>query len=288
MKGLYKADELSNAQYHANAEYYSSSQLKDAIDDIEYFHLKYILKRIERKEIPAFAIGTYYHTAILEPERLYEECAVFSGKIRSGKKWIAFKEENADKAIITMSELTQAENLIEATRKSPRSMEFLEKGVAETSCFTELDGLKVRVRSDWMDVERGFIMDLKSTTGPVKNPFKIQQKVANYQYDLSAAMYLDAFNQEVGGQLTDFYWVFASKDQAQCKAWKATDKMLEIGRRKYRYAISQIRKFKALGWNFVDEIGDVDPSPWEESTWKDMEPVEVPIEEVINRDIDLI
>ena len=271
--GLYRG--ISNEKYHEvlpwGEAFVSSSQLKDANEDIEVFHKKYILKEIERKEIPAFAIGTYYHTAILEPELLGEECAVYEGGIRKGKVWEEFKKTNAGKAIITAKEFLQADALIQATKDSPIAMSLLAEGEAEVSLYTELEGVKVKVRADWINFEKGYVLDLKSTTGNAKDVRKVQQKISSYCYDLSAALYLDAFNNELGkaGEplLEDWYWTFASKDFKNCRTYRASKHNLEVGRSKYKAALRLIKKYSELGWQFQDEIIELDAASWEKLEW---------------------
>ena len=62
------------------------------LEDPEKFYKEYITKEIPRKEVSAFDVGTYFHTAILEPHLLEKECAVYPGAVRRGKEWDAFKE----------------------------------------------------------------------------------------------------------------------------------------------------------------------------------------------------
>lgn len=292
--GLHRG--ISNEEYHEVLDwgeaYVSSSQLKDANEDIEVFHKKYILKEIERKEIPAFAVGTYYHTAILEPELLEKECAVFSGGVRRGKVWDAFKEENKDKAIITSKEKLQADNLIKATQDSPIAMNLLSKGEAEVSLGVMLCGVKVKVRADWINFEEGYVLDLKSTTGNAKDVRKIQQKISGYSYDLSAALYLDAFNEYLGQQglplLDTWYWTFASKDFRNCRTYRATEHNIAVGRAKYRAALEEIKKYSDRDWVFVDEIIELDAAGWEKLDWLSEEERKVKKKTISSGDEDLL
>lgn len=220
-------------------------------------------------------IGTYFHTAVLEPHKLKEECAVWDG-IRRGKAWVDFLDLNKNKTIITSKEVDRANNLINATRKDEQSMKLLAEGEAEISCFAELEGLKVRVRADWMDVNRGFVMDLKSTTGNAKNIQKTQKTIEMYHYDLSAAMYLDAFNQALAKAkkplVKDFYWVFASKDMENAQVYKATERMLELGRLKYKRALKNIKEAAASGWAFPSTVLEVSPATYIEQIWTEENP----------------
>lgn len=273
--GLYKAAELSNSEYHKIREgeevFYSSSQFKTAKEDIELFYKKYILKEVVQESNAAFDIGQYYHTAILEPELLDSECTVYPGKTRRGKEWEAFKEANKDKVILTQGDYLKAENLITATKESPIAMGLLSEGESELSLFTEFMGVNVKVRADWINFEEGYILDLKSTTGNCKDVFKTQGKISNYDYDLSAAFYLDVFNSYLGKKglplIETFYWTFASKDIANSRTYRATDRMIEVGRAKYRKGLALIKEYQANGWTFYDILEDLSPLPWEEQVW---------------------
>lgn len=274
--GLYEAKDLSNEQYHGAEGFYSSSQFKTAVECVELFYRKYVTGELVQKSIPAFATGTYYHTAILEPELLEEECVVFTGKVKRGAAWEKFKDENSSKTIISLSQKAEADNLIQATNACTTAQELLKSGVPELSLFTKLAGFPVKVRADWIDLDRGFIMDLKSTTGNAKSEKAIIKKVASYDYDLSAALYLDAFNSYLKSQdmplLSKFYWVFASKDEANCKTYLASPKMIELGRRKYMFGLRKLEEAMANGWSFPDTVATVSPEPWELQSWEGEEP----------------
>ena len=94
--------DLPSDEYHGTPDTWSSSNLKTANEDMETFIKKYVTKEIPREHINAFDIGTYFHTSILEPHKLDEECAVW-GNQRRGKEWEEFQEKNKHKAIIILS-----------------------------------------------------------------------------------------------------------------------------------------------------------------------------------------
>ena len=285
--------DLTSEEYHNMGGTFSSSQLKTMLEDPEMFYRKYITKEIERESIPAFDIGTYFHTAILEPEKLSHECAVYGG-IRRGKEWEAFKVVNAGKAIITTTELDQANSLIYAVKSSPIAQEYLGKGKPEISCFAELyifhteiycngllltpdgwvetnyfslaksKGLKVvvKVRADLLG-DTGFILDLKSTTGNVKDARSMRTKVSSYSYDLSAALYLDIFTAAGGRLYKTFIWTFASKDYGNCQNYIASDTNIKIGRAKWSKAVCLLVERIESGWKFPDEMMILEPQFFE-------------------------
>lgn len=308
---------ISNADYHKQLDpdehFYSSSQLKTILDDPETFKKKYITRELEANEsIPAFDIGTYFHTAILEPHLLQEECAIFRGKVRRGKVWEEFKAENEGKAIITEKEYELAKNLIVATQKSEIAMDLHKGGQAEVSLGIEvltdgkdifimtnkksmykldvkegwqihsnapMDGLtsvRLKVRCDYINAKKGYIADLKSTTGNAKDVHKTRNKISSYQYDLSAAVYIDLFNARfIAGEkphrLTTFWWVFASKDYSNCQAYwtgvgpggELEQSNLQVGRAKWRKAVLEIAKYQSLGWEIPEEPKSLAAQPWE-------------------------
>lgn len=268
------------------------------IEDPEVFYKKYVTKEIGRESLPAFDVGTYFHTAVLEPEKLEEECAVFGGGIRRGKEWDDFKSNAGSRAIITKSEKETADKLIAAIKGSPICMGFLDSSKPEVSAFIEiyvlgedvyaikdevvhvlvsvgwvpaLDvepesitefGTKIilKTRADALGMGTGVISDLKSTTGNCKNAYEMQGKVNSYQYDLSAALYLDVFSMASNEDYHTFVWLFASKDMGNARAYRATDKNIMVGRAKWKKAILDLAFYLNNNWTFTDSLGEIGPS----------------------------
>jgi ribosomal protein S26 len=274
LHSIISGEELGNEEYHSQSKWWSSSQVKEALSDIRTFYKTFISKELSkdfgRQTQIAMDIGTYFHTAILEPEKVIKECSVWEG-MRKGKAYEEFMVKNKGKTVITATDFEKAQALISAVKKDPESMKLLNKGEAEVSAFTKLQGLNVRVRADWIDLDRGFIMDLKSCGGSVYDEFEIAKKIENLHYDLSAAMYLEAFNRVLKKQkkplLHSFYWVFASKDTACAQVYKASPRMLALGASKLNRALNTIKDNESKGWAFESSVIELDPSPWAEGQW---------------------
>jgi hypothetical protein len=283
--------DMGSEEYHNTPGTWSSSQLKTMNEDPEVFHRKYIAKTEERQESAAFDVGTYFHTSLLEPEKVATECAVFEG-IRRGKEWEKFQEENKGKAIITATEHKVALGLVDAVRKSPISMARLAQGDSEVSAFVPIyvygtdiyshDGrvlgkygwtsekgkvpkgavhLVIKVRADRL--AESYILDLKSTTGNAKNEYAMRGSISKYTYDLSAALYLDMFTIGLDRDVSEFVWTFASKDMFNCKSYIASNDNILIGRAKYKKAIADLAFYISNDWEFEDSIGILNPNPWE-------------------------
>lgn len=295
---LIPSNEMSSEEYHGTEGTYSSSQLKTMLEDAEIFYKKYILKEISRESNSAFDVGTYFHTAVLEPEKVADEVACYPGPIKRGKEYEAFREANKTKLILSKTEKETADKLVAAIQDSPISMAYLAVSKPEVSAFiemyvmgndvfairgeecfyltstgwvtTSLDyeiedikdfgvRLVIKVRADALGVGNGVISDLKSTTGNAKKVHDMQGKVSAYQYDLSAALYLDVFTIASGEEYDTFIWLFASKDMGNARAYKASHKNIMVGRAKYKKAIVELAKYISNGWSFEDSLGEIGP-----------------------------
>lgn len=285
--------DMESHVYHSTPNTYSSSQFKDCLDDEEVFYKKYISKEIERETSDAFDLGSYFHTGVLEPHKLKNDCAVFPGKVRRGDAWEKFKKKNQNKAIITPKQLESAKRLIEAVQDSPVAMGYIERGTPEVSAFleimvsqgeifapkqkimltnrgwakTEIPSLKksvsmvVKVRADSHGDD--FILDLKSTSGNAKSEKSMRDKVSYYNYDLSAALYLDVFSAVEKKQRDTFIWTFASKDVFNSRSYVASETNILVGRAKYRKAILKIAEGISSKWVFSDYLAVLEPNHYE-------------------------
>lgn len=278
--------------YHGNAGSWSSSQFKDALDDMDLFIKKYIQKVIARESNAAFDIGTYFHTGVLEPHKLKFDCIVYPGKVRRGKDWDKFKVKHQSKAIVTQSQKDQAEGLVRCVKASPIAQGYL-VGTPEVSLFTEIAILSgniyapyfnvVLTRDGWQHLDYAmsfkkafkmivkvradmlgdtFISDLKSTTGNARSNKSMREKISHYQYDLSASLYLDMFSL-VKPELQEFAWIFASKDFFNSRTYTASETNIRVGRAKYMKAMLRMADYAAGGWQSVDYLDQLEPLPYE-------------------------
>jgi len=298
---------MSNQDYHGLEGFYSSSQVKTMLEDAELFFKKYILKEIPRETTGAMDVGTYFHTAILEPTKLNEECVVAPCKVRRGKEWDSFLAANSSRCVITQGELESAEALIKAVKNSRIANELISKGDAEVSGFAEIvcfgddiygngkiltpfgwkatskelyatafmKGVKIglKVRADLINLSEKYILDLKSTTGNAKDERGMRQKVSSFVYDLSAAMYLDIFSLITDEKFETFYWTFASKDIGNCKTYLADKENILIGRAKWKKAVLSIAFYSKHNWKFEDELGILMPNFYEKEWLKQEETI---------------
>ncbi len=286
--------DMSSEEYHSTPNSYSSTQFKDLLDDEDVFIKKYIEKTVEREQIAAFDVGTYFHTGVLEPHKLKDDCIVFPGKVRRGKEWDRFKKKHGSKAIVTQSQKDQAEGLVKAVANSPIAQGYLD-GDPEVSLFVSIIisagriyapafnkvltkdgwedtgankalvgfGMTVKVRADTLGAR--YISDLKSTTGNARSNRSMRAKIKNYDYDLSAALYLDLFSL-VRPDLNEFVWIFASKDLFNSKSYRASQDNIHVGRAKYMKAMIKLADCAQNNWQSVDYLDVLEPYP-EDLEW---------------------
>ena len=279
--------DMSSEAYHGSVGTWSSSQLKDMIDDEEVFIKKYIHGQREQVENEAFDTGTYFHTGVLEPHKVKTEIAVFEGKTRYGKAWDLYKAENKGKCIITAKQKEVGDGMIKAVKGSPVCMEYL-KGEPELSLFVRLivwrDRIfaphydKVLTQNGWEDasapsLDKGyelivkvradclgetFVSDLKSTSGNTTQEGSVRGSISKYKYDLSAALYLDMFSL-VREEVTAFIWIFASKENPRAAAWKASEDNIAIGRAKWSKAVKRMANLAVSKWEIPERLRDAEP-----------------------------
>ncbi len=282
--------DMSSASYHNSEGTWSSSQLKDLIDDEDVFIKKYIKKEIPKVESEAFDTGTYFHTGCLEPHKVSKELSVFTGKVRAGKAWLDFKDANKGKVIITSKQKEVGDAMIKAVRNSPVSTAYIQ-GEPELSLFVEIlvssreiyapAFKKLLTPEGWMEVDKvpskgfklvvkvradclgdTFISDLKSTSGKATQASSVRGSISKYKYDLSAALYLDMFSL-VKEKLEDFVWIFASKENSIAASWMASPNQIMVGRAKWSYAIKKLSDLSAANFELPDYLREAEPLPYE-------------------------
>ena len=279
---------MSSEKYHSFPNSISSTQLKTVLEDPQLFYDKYISKEVDREHIDAFDVGTYFHTAILEPHLVEKEIVVYEKGYRSGKEWEEFKKKYKNKAILTPAMKASGDKLIKNVNESKASQKYLKKIKPEISLFislvvfndtvyapdfgvrltpqgwVEMDNLPafdlgveitVKVRADILG--KYFIADLKSTSGDVMNKEEMAEKISHYDYDLSAALYLDLFSL-VKPKVKEFVWIFSSKDKAKAHPWIASPTNILVGRAKWMTAVREYALCVANEWK-VPEVRYLEP-----------------------------
>jgi len=251
-------NDMSNNDYHGDLTHFSSSSLKMLLKDERKFHSKYVLKEDQHEEENTnFIVGSYIHSLILEPHLTKEEFAIHNGT-RRGKAYKEFKEINRGKDIVTATEHEMATQMIFNYKKNEYAPQLISDGQAEQSLFTHINKVPIKVRPDYVyvDAKSGYIVDVK-TTGDKLDRASLMRIVGRFDYDLSAALYVDAYEQQLGVPFNFFFIFLSKKEPYEVIAIKASRQLIDNGRRKYVWAMRKYEKGLETGIWYKEGIQEL-------------------------------
>lgn len=142
-------------------------------------------------------LGTALHTAFLEPKRLTERVAMWTGDARRGKEWTAFAADNADKTILTQAAFTRMVGMVNSLRRACRDMpdvrEWYEKiEYVEVSARSTIAGVPVKARCDALTPSPLF--DIKKVADA--DPGIFRRRAVDFGYHIQAWWYCTIFQRE--------------------------------------------------------------------------------------------
>jgi len=179
------------------------------------------------KPSPAFLIGGYFHTCILEPDKL-EKYKVVKASTRNTKQYkdvaggeLCLLEHEVD-MIELMREKVMANDIC---NELIRGSDFERTVDYEVPMITELFGNKWKGKADIVNHEEKLIIDLK-TTADIE---KFQWSANKYNYDSQAYIYSKLFGYE-------FLFIVIDKNSHQIGMFDCSPKFYERGEEKVRKA----------------------------------------------------
>lgn len=142
-----------------------------------------------RKDTPTLARGRYVHTAILQPDQLGTDYAIYDGKRRAGNDYAAFVAANEGKTVFKASELEEIQPIIEAVRNHPdaRAILDLDGNEYETpAVWTDAaTGLRCKARTDLRNRNRKIVVDLKTSRSVDARRFGHELERYGYHHQLA-------------------------------------------------------------------------------------------------------
>lgn len=236
---------LTNQDYHADLSAQSSSMLKALLKDPAQYYVDYILGQRVEQEKAYFTEGSFIHSLILEPETIAARYAIYPGMVKRGKAFEEFKALNAGKEILSAAQVLRCEKLAKAFRALPVALGMLSDCLVEHTLYGEIMGVKVKMRADAINIAKGYISDVKSTSSPSSVDF-FKNDIKDYSYDLSAAFYCEIARQNYGTPF-DFYWKVLSKADEGCEVYKASAQTLATGTALYTQALALYKQGVSTG-----------------------------------------
>lgn len=240
---------ISNNEYHADKDYFSSSTIKEALPSPAHFKYNVLQGNLRHEDKDSYELGTLCHTVLLEPHLFDDEYFIYDGKANKDgsvpkKEKDALKLLHPNKTIISQDRYSFATKARENCLIYPEAAKLLfsETGESEPSFFNHCTetGLNLRVRPDRIDLTNKFIVDVKTAQSVDREDFKRDVKY-NWHYDLSAYMYCMQSYLMYGVEF-DFYWlVIGKEDLCPIAVYKASIATLEDGKKKFFKATDNIK-----------------------------------------------
>lgn len=276
---IYKGTELSNEDYHAEKEHSSSSNLKDLTakrkgrydKDLwgieKYYQEKILGEKGEPKTSNAFDEGSLAHCLILEKHNLENDFAIYPEFRKAGNNFKAFKaaeESGLNRTIVSKSQFKKVEQWVAAHYANETAVNLMDGCEFEYSLFGEIDGVKIKVRADAINIEKGYIADVKTTSYDTDvDSFK--ETVDGFQYELSGALYTKLFSMYYGRPFNFYFDVLGKKDKS-CEVFRLGEASTRKGNKKVRDALAIHKKCTESGlWinPKQDEVQEVSSGPYE-------------------------
>lgn len=255
----------TNAIYHADRKYLSSSVLKVIYKDLaEYKHQYIDSNKKEMSNQNALDEGSLTHAILLDPETLKTEFAFYPGLRKQGEEFEKFKAEvGTGKIIISRPQKLRVESYVAACRRRQIAIELLQNGFAEQTICGTLHGVPIKVRFDYINVDKGEISDIKTTSDSADlEAFK--ETIKKYGYDLSAALYLAMAEQYYGKPFTFKFIVISKQDPPNCEVYKLSDRRRAEGAKKVEVACSKYLNAKRTNiWTEMVPSVNLDVSSYE-------------------------
>ena len=182
------------------------------------------------KPSAAFLVGGYFHTAILEPDKL-KKYKIVESSTRSTK---AYKEISGGELCLLQKEVDQIDLMTDKMLENDicrglirgANVEYEQPGI------TELEGLQWKGKADIVNHEEGLVIDLK-TTGDIS---KFRWSASKYNYDSQAYIYSKLFGYEM-------LFIVIDKTTHQIGIFDCSPEFYQRGADKVQQAAEQYKLF---------------------------------------------
>ena len=255
-------EDVSNKTYHSDDFFTSSTAVKMLYYDIPKYEKEYIQKNKTIFNSPALDMGSFIHTLILEPEKLEEEYAFFPGWDKRESGFKEFKEENSGKIIISQAQKMQAKKMMDSFNSLKIAKDLISESKTEITLCVDLFDVPVKVRFDAVNIEKGEIYDVKTSSyGVDYDTFKMQG-INNLKYEVSAGLYTLAASKFFGKPF-NFYFVCLSKSTYATEIFKTGDILLSTGQQRAKIGLERLKEYRESGKWPANTIKKQDTSNYE-------------------------
>ena len=179
---------------------------------------------------PAFLVGGYFHTAILEPEKL-KKFKIVEATTRNTK---AYKEISGGEICLLQHEVDQIELMTEKMLSNEVCRDLIRSGSVEYEKpeITELEGQMWKGKADIVNHDEKLIIDLKTTADITK----FKYSASKYNYDSQAYIYSKLFGYEM-------LFIVIDKNTHQIGIFDCSPQFYERGKDKVERAVQAYELF---------------------------------------------
>jgi hypothetical protein len=183
-----------------------------------------------QKTIPAFLVGGYFHTAILEPNKL-KNFKIVQSTTRNTK---AYKEISNGELCLLQQEVDQIELMVDKMMSNTVCKDLITSGEVEYEIpgIKEIEGKMWKGKADIVNHSERLVIDLK-TTNDIE---KFRYSASKYNYDSQAFIYNQLFGY-------DMLFIVIDKNTHQIKICECSSSFYEKGQRKVQEAVAQYELF---------------------------------------------
>ena len=146
------------------------------------------LLREDKPKTSAMVIGGYFHTTILEPDKL-DKFKIIKSTTRNTKQ---YKEMSGGEICLLQHEVDKIELMREAVMDNKICRELI-SGDFEVPGYTEIFGNNWKGKADIINHDEGLIIDLKTTS----DIDKFRWSASKFNYDSQAYIYRLLFDYEM-------------------------------------------------------------------------------------------
>lgn len=186
---------------------------------------------------PAFLIGGYFHTTILEPHKL-DKYKIVKSSTRNTK---AYKEIAGEDICLLEHEADAIQLMREKVLDNDLFRDLIHEGAVEYELpgITELEGMQWKGKADIVNHSHQLVIDLKTTN----NINAFANSAYKYNYDSQAYIYSKMFGYEL-------VFIVIDKKTLQTGLFDCSEKFLQSGQNKVAKAVQAYNEF------FVNGDGD--------------------------------
>lgn len=216
--------------------------------------------------------GTLAHLALLQPERLASDVAVWGGERRAGAAWDNFEDENDGKLIIRNEDYQSTMAAVNQMRSQKMVAQLLCDVEPEVAVFTQ-EGyglvdtpIYCKGQLDAVCRARKVIVDIKTTEAGIDER-SVQRTIREFHYREKMALYREWFASETKTSRDEWscYNLFLGiGDRLGIRAVKFTTGAMEFGLFRMQAALTEVATCLAAdSWPMFAKEDVMDVAVWE-------------------------